>query len=99
MSVNYSAELIYGVTLEDDEIEILHQKGDEFRNKFYDFIHVTDYYDANNSIALGVKVGEVGEGESAEICVSEPNVDELLDILGEFGIIRKPTWHLMCCVS
>lgn len=39
MSVSYFTKIVYGVRLENDEINILNQKDDEFCDKNCDFIH------------------------------------------------------------
>lgn len=99
MSVDFSAKLIYGVLLEEDEKNNLISKDIELLDKNYDFIHRTDYYDSNGDIVIGIKVDSVSAGETTEVDVSDPNVDELLDFLDELGIKQEPTWHLVCCVS
>ena len=44
MSVSYFTKIVYGVRLENDEINVLNQKDDEFCDKNCDFIHRANYY-------------------------------------------------------
>lgn len=97
MSICASAELIYGVLMnEDEEIRFNdHPNHDEI----YDYwVYDADLYNGDGDKIIGIKVDSVDEGESTEVCLSDPNVDELLDVLDMLGINKEPTWHLVCAL-
>ena len=68
MSVSYFTKIVYGVRLENDEINVLNQKDDEFCDKNCDFIHRANYYDNDEDIVIGIQVGD----DLSLIHISEP---------------------------
>lgn len=97
MNICVSAELIYGVLM--DEEEEIRFNEHPFHDEIYDcWVYDADSYHSDSDKIIGIKVDGIEEGESTEIDVSEPNVDELLDVLDMLGINREPTWHLVCSV-
>ncbi len=101
MSVNYSAELVYGVRLEVEELYQISERPD-YDNIYDKWIVAASLYDNNSDHIVGIIMDGIDEGESTEVCLSNPTgrqFDELLDILDELGINREPIWHLICQVS
>lgn len=98
MGVYYSAKVVYGVLL--DEEEEIRLNSHPNRDTIYDnWICDADFYNKDSYKVIGIIVDGVSEGEATELCAKAPNVDELLDVLDELGINREPTWHLVCTVS
>lgn len=101
MSVSYFTKIVYGVRLENDEINVLNQKDDEFCDKNCDFIYRANYYDNDEDIVIGIQVGDdVEEGTIREITFSNNNLEtsELKNILGALNIMREPKWYVVHCV-
>lgn len=101
MSVSYFTKIVYGVRLENDEINILNQKDDEFCDKNCDFIHRANYYDNDEDIVIGIQVGDsVEEGTIREITFSNNDLEtsELKNILDALNITREPKWYIVHCV-
>nr|DAN98357.1 MAG TPA: hypothetical protein [Caudoviricetes sp.] len=101
MSVSYFTKIVYGVRLENDEINILNQKDDEFCDKNCDFIHRANYHYNDEDIVIGIQVGDsVEEGTIREITFSNNDLEtsELKNILGALNITREPKWYVVHCV-
>lgn len=100
MSVDYRTEIVYGVLLDKNEINILNQKDDEFRDENCDFIHIADCYTDTSDIVIGVEIG-VEEGTARKITLPKiiPEMDKVENILRELGITREFAWYAIHCVS
>lgn len=101
MSVEFSAKLVYGVSLTDEEEVRLNNHSN--KDELYDsWICIVDNYSPTSSYkVLGIVMDGVEAGGCEEISMKEPieDMDELLDILDELEILREPTWHLVCTIS
>lgn len=101
MSVEFSAKLVYGVLLSDEEETKLYDHPN--KDELYDnWVCISDSYSSDSSYKiLGIVMDGVEAGGCEEISMEEPteNMDELLDILDELEIFREPTWHLICAVN
>ena len=102
MSVDYRTEIVYGVLLDKNEINILNQKDDEFRDTNCNFIHIADCYSDASDIVIGVEIGgSIEEGTSRKISLPEiiPEMDKVENILRELGVTREFAWYAIHCVS
>ena len=102
MSVDYRTKIVYGVLLDRDEINILNQKDDEFRDANCDFIHIADCYTDTSDIVIGVEIGgAVEEGTARKITLPKIilEMDKVENILRELGVTREFAWYAIHCVS
>ena len=92
MSVDYRTEIVYGVLLDKNEINILNQKDDEFRDTNCNFIHIADCY---------TDASDIEEGTARKIALPEiiPEMDKVENILRELGVTREFAWYAIHCVS
>lgn len=103
MSIYYSARLVYGVLMTEDEVATASKLPDW--DDIYDEWGIeTNLMTSDNDIlVIGIIENAIAEGEVTELGnIHEPrtkDIDDLLAILDTLGIDREPTWHLMCAVS
>lgn len=102
MSVNYSAEVYYGIELTQEELQNARQMPNW--EDFYDeWCAPADGYDWHDSgVVAGICVKSCDEGEAASLNIDKIPIDEavqLMDALSAFGISRSFGWILMCRVS
>lgn len=106
MSVDYSAKLVYGVKLNETEIDTVCRAMEEhegYEDMIYPYFNRSNMYDPDyGTTIIGVTINSVNPGDSTDINATIPptnEIDTMLDILELFHIEREPTWHLLYKVS
>lgn len=106
MSVDYSAKLVYGVRLNETEIDtvcIAMKEHEGYEDMIYPYFIRSNMYDPDDGTTIiGITIDFVNLGDSTEINITIPptnEIDKMLDILDLFHIEREPIWHLICEVS
>ncbi len=99
MSIDYGANLIYGVLLTPEERVKLSERPD-WSDIYDEWGFNSNIYDSTGEIVLGFSKSFALEGDVVKLKnMQVPNVDELNHILSMLGIERNPEWHLMCSIS
>lgn len=106
MSIDYSANLIYGVRLTDEELERIDKLPN--RDEIYEnWVHNTDTISrAGGDFIIGFLDWGVSEGRSESIDLEDFQAPDpfskrfslLQDVLKSIGVDRKPTWYLTCSI-
>lgn len=95
MSVEYSANIYYGVELTDDEAKVIPE------DLWEKWAHYVDAY-VGTPIIFGYLWRQIPEGEAHEFTpprVSDTQHNALRKALHEAMIDRKPKLYLACCVQ